>query len=147
MTHTTNGANQRKVAILVANHFEDQEFNIPYTALQQAKANITIVGSRMNDEYHGKRGEITIKPDATATEVRAEDFDAIVIPGGGSPDVLRTNDHMVRLVIASAIYRAGVRNGVTGSAPGSDRHQRAELPSRGTTAPSVWGANHLASSG
>lgn len=49
----------------------------------------------MNDEYQGKQGKVSIKPDATATEVRAEDFDAIVIPGGNAPDVIRTNPNAV----------------------------------------------------
>jgi protease I len=96
-----NGSQHKRVAILVENNFEDQEFNIPYTALQQANAEVILVGSRMNDEYQGKRGEVTVKPDATATEVRAEDFNAIVIPGGGAPDKIRTNDNVVRLVIDS----------------------------------------------
>ncbi|MGJ3252722.1 MAG: DJ-1/PfpI/YhbO family deglycase/protease [Elainellaceae cyanobacterium] len=94
-----NGSRQKRVAILIENHFEDSEFSIPYNALQKAGANVTVLGSRMNEEYKGKRGQATIKPTATATEVRSEDFDAIVIPGGAAPDRIRTNPNAVRLVI------------------------------------------------
>lgn len=87
-----------KVAILVEKNFEDSEFQVPYTALQKAGAQITVLGSRMNDEYKGKQGKVSIKPDATATEVRAEDFDAVIIPGGAAPDRMRVNPNMVRLV-------------------------------------------------
>lgn len=97
---SANGMNNvRKVAILVENGVEDSEFQIPYTALQQAGAKVTLLGSRMNDEYQGKRGEVSITPDATATEVLSEDFDAIVIPGGAAPDRIRANPNAVSLVM------------------------------------------------
>lgn len=84
----------KKVAILIENQFEDLEFKIPYTALKKAGATVTVLGSRMNDEYRSYRGTVSIKPDATATEVIAEDFDAFVIPGGS----IRTNPNVIRLV-------------------------------------------------
>jgi protease I len=90
---------KKRVAILVENLFEDSEFQIPYTALQRADAEVVVLGSRMNDEYSGKQGKVTIKPDATATEVRSEDFEAIVIPGGVAPDRIRANPNAVRLVM------------------------------------------------
>lgn len=96
---TTNGTTVKRVAFLLEQQFEDSEFQIPYTALKQAGATTVILGSRMNDEYQGKRGQVTARPDATATEVSAEDFDAIVIPGGNAPDHIRTNPNAVRLVI------------------------------------------------
>lgn len=89
----------KKVAILLENQFEDLEFQIPHTALQQAGASVSVLGSRMNDEYKSYRGTVSIKPDATATEVSAEDFDALVIPGGS----IRTNPNVVRLVMDALI--------------------------------------------
>ncbi|MDV3348938.1 DJ-1/PfpI family protein [Leptothoe sp. LEGE 181152] len=89
-----NEAAGKKVAILIENQFEDLEFQVPYTALQKAGATVTVLGARMNDEYQSYRGTVSIKPDATATEVVAEDFDAFVIPGGS----IRTNPNVVRLV-------------------------------------------------
>lgn len=88
-----------KVAFLIESEFEDSEFQIPFKALKQAGALVTVLGSRMNDEYTGKRGKVSIRPDATATEVRSEDFDAIVIPGGAAPDKIRTNPNAVRLIL------------------------------------------------
>jgi protease I len=88
----------KKVAILVEQNFEDSEFQIPYKALQKAGAKISILGSRMNEKYQGKEGQVSIKPDATFTEARPEDFDAIVIPGGMAPDTMRTNPNAVRFI-------------------------------------------------
>jgi protease I len=94
-----NGAMKKRVAILLENSFEDSEFQLPYNALQQAGATTIILGTRMNDEYKGKKGKVSIAPDATAAEVRSEDFDAILIPGGGAPDKIRRNANAVRLVM------------------------------------------------
>ena len=40
---STNQAGQKRVAILMENHFEDSLFQVPYQALQQAGAKITII--------------------------------------------------------------------------------------------------------
>ncbi len=88
----------KRVAILVEKNFEDSEFQIPYTALQAAGAEVTVLGSRMNEEYTGKQGKVSIKPDGTTTEARARDFDAVVIPGGMAPDTMRTNMKTVAFV-------------------------------------------------
>ncbi|HEX8491942.1 MAG TPA: DJ-1/PfpI/YhbO family deglycase/protease [Pyrinomonadaceae bacterium] len=88
----------KRVAILVEKNFEDSEFQIPYTALQSAGAEVTVLGSRMNEEYTGKQGKASIKPDGTTTEARAADFDAVVIPGGMAPDTMRTNMKTVGFV-------------------------------------------------
>ncbi|HEY0545010.1 MAG TPA: DJ-1/PfpI/YhbO family deglycase/protease [Pyrinomonadaceae bacterium] len=94
----TEKIEKKKVAILVEKNFEDSEFQIPYTALQEAGAEVTVLGSRVNETYAGKQGKVTIKPDATTTEMRAADFDAVVIPGGMAPDTMRTNMKTVRFV-------------------------------------------------
>ncbi|ACK71550.1 intracellular protease, PfpI family [Gloeothece citriformis PCC 7424] len=95
----SNGNKQARIGILLENHFEDFEFKIPYTALKQAGSEVVVIGSRMNDEYQGKRGKESVKPDATATEIRAEDFDCIIIPGGNAPDRIRANPNAIRLII------------------------------------------------
>ncbi len=44
---SNNGARQKRVAILIENHFEDFSFQIPHTALQKAGAKVTVLGSRL----------------------------------------------------------------------------------------------------
>lgn len=89
---------KKQVAILVEQKFEDAEFQIPYQALKQAGVQVTVLGSRMNENYQGKQGQVSIKPDGTFTEACAEDFDAVVIPGGMAPDTMRTNLNAVQFV-------------------------------------------------
>ncbi len=91
---STNQASIPRVAILMENQFEDYLFQVPYQALNQAGAKTTIIGSRMNEEYQGKRGKVSCKPDETATEVRASDFDGFVIPVGN----IRANPFAVSLI-------------------------------------------------
>ncbi|HYN83998.1 MAG TPA: DJ-1/PfpI/YhbO family deglycase/protease [Pyrinomonadaceae bacterium] len=88
----------KRVAILIEQHVEDSEFQIPYAALQEAGAEVTVLGSRVNETYTGKQMKLNIKADATTTDARAEDFDAVVIPGGMAPDKMRTNMKTVRFV-------------------------------------------------
>jgi deglycase len=88
----------KKIAILIEKNFEDSEFTIPYNALKAAGAEVSVLGSRMNETYAGKQGKASIKPDGTTTESRAEDFDAVIIPGGMAPDTMRTNMKTVRFV-------------------------------------------------
>jgi protease I len=95
---TAEGKDRKRVAILIEQNFEDSEFQIPYTALQEAGAEVAVLGSRMNEKYKGKQGKATIEPDGTTTEALAEDFDAVVIPGGMAPDRMRTNMKTVRFV-------------------------------------------------
>ena len=95
---TTTQSATKKVAILIETNFEDSEFQIPYNALKAAGAEVTVLGSRMNETYTGKQGKASIKPDGTTTESRAADFDAVVIPGGMAPDTMRTNMKTVRFV-------------------------------------------------
>ncbi|MGC1393832.1 MAG: DJ-1/PfpI/YhbO family deglycase/protease [Coleofasciculaceae cyanobacterium] len=94
----TSMQNSKRVAILVDQKFEDSEFQIPYKALQQAGAKVTVLGSRMNEKYQGKEGQVSIKPDGTFTEASPADFDAVVIPGGMAPDTMRTNANAVKFV-------------------------------------------------
>ncbi len=56
-----------------------------------------MIGLEKGKQLTGKRGKEKIKADRGIDEVSADDFDALVIPGGYSPDHLRTNQGMVGL--------------------------------------------------
>ncbi|EDX87616.1 DJ-1/PfpI family [Synechococcus sp. PCC 7335] len=84
----------KQIAILVENEFEDVNFKIPNTALKQAGAIVTVLGARMNDDYKGHHGTLTVTPDATPAEVNAEDFDAFILLGGSN----RVNPNVVTLI-------------------------------------------------
>ncbi|HZH91330.1 MAG TPA: DJ-1/PfpI/YhbO family deglycase/protease [Pyrinomonadaceae bacterium] len=88
----------KKVAILIENHVEDSEFLVPYNALREAGAEVTVLGSRVNEKYQGKQMKLSMAADRTTTDALAEEFDAVIIPGGEAPDKMRTNMKTVRFV-------------------------------------------------
>lgn len=87
----------KKAAILVEDIYNEFELWIPYYRLQEEGVEVVLVGSGTAATYHGKYG-IPAKADKQASEVSANDFDAIVIPGGYAPDKMRIHVEMVQLV-------------------------------------------------
>ncbi|MEX2599747.1 MAG: DJ-1/PfpI family protein, partial [Dehalococcoidia bacterium] len=90
----------KKVAILVHNDFEDLELWYPAIRLREEGAEITLVGPHKGEEHKGKRG-LTATADAGVYDVHPVDFDLVVIPGGYSPDHMRRVPEMVDFVRSS----------------------------------------------
>ena len=88
----------KRIAILAEEDFEDSELVEPLRAMKNAGARVIIVGSGTKQSYTGKRGSATITADVTADKVKAEDFDAIIVPGGYAPDKMRLHQSMIDLV-------------------------------------------------
>jgi protease I len=100
MEHDLHG---RKVAILIAPQgTEHSELTRPLKAVEDAGAEVTLVGIEMG-EARTVEGDLepagTFTVDAAAKDVSADEFDALIIPGGtvGS-DKLRGNGHTVKFV-------------------------------------------------
>ena len=88
----------KRIAILAEEDFEDSELMEPLRAMKDAGARVLIVGSGSKKSYKGKRGTTTIRVDVSADRVKAEDFDAIIVPGGYAPDKMRLHQPMIDLV-------------------------------------------------
>lgn len=69
----------KKVAVVLANNYEDIEFTSPAEALRNAGAELTIIGTEKG-EIKGKKGD-TQQADKTFDEVSADEFDMLLIPG------------------------------------------------------------------
>ncbi len=87
-----------RIAFIVDEMFEDSEFRVPYDKVKQAGHEAVIVGVEAGKKLEGKKGKEKITTEKSIDEVTPEQFDALVIPGGYSPDHLRTNVKMVGLV-------------------------------------------------
>jgi protease I len=94
-----------KVAFIIDEMFEDSEFRVPYDGVRQAGHEAVIVGLAPGKKLEGKKGKETITTDLSIEEVSPEEFDALVIPGGYSPDKVRANEKMVALT--RSIFEAG----------------------------------------
>jgi protease I len=87
-----------RIGMPVAADFEDSEFTVPKDAFQNAGHEVIVIGTHRGEALEGKRGQAVARTTAAAADVDAHQLDALVIPGGYSPDHLRTEPAMVALV-------------------------------------------------
>lgn len=91
----------KKVALLVANGFEQVELTGPKQALEQAGAQVSIVSpetSTVKGWNHDQPAD-DFSVDVPLSSANAEDFDALVLPGGVmNPDNLRRNEWALQFV-------------------------------------------------
>ncbi|MDP9472749.1 MAG: type 1 glutamine amidotransferase [Chloroflexota bacterium] len=84
---------QKHVAMVLAPNFEDVEATDPKEYLERQGAKVTVIGIERG-EIQGKKGAM-LTADATFEDVSPDDFDMLVIPGGGAPENLRIHDPAV----------------------------------------------------
>jgi protease I len=84
-----------RIAMIADDMFEDAELRQPLDRLREAGHEVVLVGLAAGKQITGKRGHEKVTVERSAEEVSAADFDALVIPGGYSPDKLRTSRPMV----------------------------------------------------
>ena len=89
-----------KIACVLGPKFEDSEFKEPYDAYRKAGHDVTIVGLEAGAELQGDKGKVTARVEKAFKDVKPSEFDAMFIPGGGSPDKLRAHDEAVAFVKA-----------------------------------------------
>ncbi|MBN3555540.1 type 1 glutamine amidotransferase [Fictibacillus nanhaiensis] len=85
-----------KIATVLANMFEDVEYTDPAKAFREAGHEVTVIGSEKGATLEGKQKEAQVTTNAAISEVSPEDYDALFIPGGFSPDILRGDDQFVQ---------------------------------------------------
>ena len=69
----------------------------PVYRLREEGASVALVGPEAGKTYASKHG-YPVKTDRAAKDVSADEFDAVVIPGGYAPDRMRRDPAMVQLV-------------------------------------------------
>ena len=102
----------RRILMLVGDFVEDYEVMVPFQALQMVGHTVHAVcpdrkkGQAVRTAVHDFEGDQTYseKPghnfalNATFDDVRAEDYDALVIPGGRAPEYIRLNERVIEMV-------------------------------------------------
>ncbi|MCW3103805.1 MAG: intracellular protease, PfpI family [Bacteroidetes bacterium] len=94
------GTNKR-VAVLATNGFEQSEFEKPVEALKNANMTVEIISLKSGKikGWKEKNWGDEFQVDKTVDEVSADDYDALVLPGGVmNPDALRSNKKAVEFV-------------------------------------------------
>jgi protease I len=112
--HGTEGIGmaQKKILMLVGDYVEDYEAMVPLQALQMVGYVVHAVcpnkraGEKVRTAVHDFEGDQTYSEkrghnfalNATFAEIRAEDYDALVIPGGRAPEYLRLDPEVIGIV-------------------------------------------------
>jgi protease I len=89
---------QGRIAVLLGSGFEDSEFRVPYDRLRKEGYQLDIIGPKTGMELKGKKGKETVQANKGIDEVRADDYQGLLIPGGQSPDHLRVDQRFVDFV-------------------------------------------------
>ncbi len=84
-----------RIAVIITDMFEDVEYRQPTDAFRKAGHELVHVGLRAGSQVTGEHGAV-VKIDRAVHDVSADDFDALLIPGGYSPDKLRIDPDAVR---------------------------------------------------
>ncbi len=92
-----------RILIFAGPMYEDLELWYPKLRLQE-EGWTCIVAGLGEKTYQGKKG-YPVTPDTTVDEVDPSSFDALVIPGGYAPDILRRSKRV--LAITREIFEAG----------------------------------------
>jgi protease I len=88
----------RKIAVIIADLFEDVEYMAPAEAFRAARYKLVHVGLKKEDTVKGKKHGTTVKIDTAVEDASVDDFNALLIPGGYSPDKLRADENAVKFV-------------------------------------------------
>jgi deglycase len=87
-----------RIACILGDGFEDSEFRKPYDAFRGAGHEVIVIGEKAGQIIEGKKKKEKVKADQGIDRARPEDFQALFIPGGYSPDHLRADDRFVGFV-------------------------------------------------
>jgi len=104
----------KRIAILAENLYQEMELWVPYYRFKEEGAEVKVIGAGGAKSYASKHG-YPVTVDLQADQVKAVEFDAVVVPGGYAPDLMRRHPAMVGLVrdaaqqgkVVAAICHAG----------------------------------------
>ncbi len=85
-----------KIGVLIGPKFEDVEYSKPAKVFKDKGHELTHIGFKEGQIVDGKNGKAKVRIDRTAEDVSTNNFDAVFIPGGCSPDKLREDENIVK---------------------------------------------------
>ncbi|GAB4229473.1 MAG: general stress protein 18 [Chlamydiales bacterium] len=84
-----------KVAVIIDDLFEDSEYTGPAEAFKDAGHQLIHIGKEKGRKVEGKKDKTPVSIDVSIDHANANDYDALLIPGGYSPDKLRADPNAV----------------------------------------------------
>ncbi len=89
---------RKRIVVLVTHDFEDSEYAEPVEAFRAARHCISNIEHRAGNIVYGKNRTYAVTIDQSIDHVSIHDFDALLIPGGHSPSLLRSDERYVEFV-------------------------------------------------
>ncbi len=104
----------KRIAVLAENLYQDLELWYPVLRMREAGAEVYVIGPKKGETYKSKNG-YPVTADLGSDEVKAVAYDAVIVPGGYAPDLMRRDARMVAFVrdmfqsgkVVAAICHAG----------------------------------------
>lgn len=87
-----------RVAAVMTDLFEDVEFTSPNEALIDAGHEVVVIGPEAGEVAEGKQGEAKVEIEVGIADADPADYDALLIPGGYSPDNIRGDERFLDFV-------------------------------------------------
>ena len=87
----------KKIAILVEDHYQVLEVWYPYFRMQEAGLGPVFIGSGRSRQYKSKEG-YPVRQELSIKKAREKDFEAVIIPGGYAPDMMRRSKEMIAFI-------------------------------------------------
>jgi protease I len=88
----------KNIAVIIDDLFEDSEYLEPIYSFTTAGHKLTHVGIKEGKTVKGKNEGTEVTIDVAVKDISVDDFDALLIPGGYSPDKLRSHDEAVEFI-------------------------------------------------
>ncbi len=88
---------KKRIAILVEDQYQVLEVWYPILRLKENNIETKVIGSGTKKTHPSKEG-YPVNVDAAIDEVKANDFDGVVIPGGFAPDFMRRKPAMAQFI-------------------------------------------------
>ncbi len=95
--------NNKRIAILATNGFEQSELEVPLNKLRAEGAEVHVISPETGEisGWDKKDWGTPVRVDKALADVKADDYDALVLPGGQmNPDTLRINNAALELIKA-----------------------------------------------
>jgi protease I len=87
----------KRVAIMLDQKYQELEVWYPLYRLIEAGASVSCIAPQAGEQYPSKLGYPCVS-DLAASDVRGQDFDAVIVPGGWCPDFMRRDESMLAFI-------------------------------------------------
>lgn len=86
----------KRIALFVADIYNEFEFWYPYYRMKEEGAEVVVIGPKKGT--FKSKNELPVNSDKAISDVKTDEFDALIIPGGYAPDHMRRSEAMVEFV-------------------------------------------------